>query len=203
MDFLINANTAYVLLVAGMLLSLLALVTPGTGLLEVTALFTLALAGYAAFNLGAQAFNAWALIPLLLAVLPFLAALRFKRWRTPLLAGTLLLAIGGSIFLFKGQDDSLFGVNPLLAVIVSILYSGLLWIMVERSLAAMSLPVVHNPDALIGQTGEARTRIHDNGSVQVGGELWSARSETNIPAGSAVRVTARDGFVLVVEKMPH
>jgi membrane-bound serine protease (ClpP class) len=203
MEIFFTANFAYILLLTGMLLGLLAMVTPGTGLLEVGALFVLAAAGYVAFNLGPEAFNAWALIPLGLGLVPFLAALRYKHQRGPLLASAILLAITGSIFLFKSPEGSLVGVNPLLAVVVSVLYSGSLWIMVERSLAAMLQPVAHNLDVVIGQIGEARTRIKENGSVQVGGELWSAHSETAIPAGSAVRVLARDGFSLLVEKESH
>jgi membrane-bound ClpP family serine protease len=42
--------------------------------------------------------------------------------------------------------------------------------------------------------------VHEDGSVQVAGELWSARSEDPIPAGAQVRVLRREGFVLVVEK---
>jgi membrane-bound serine protease (ClpP class) len=201
MDFLINANIAYVLLVVGMMLGFLALLTPGTGMLEVATLFALALAGYVALELGITAFNAWALIPLLLAIVPFLLALRFKTWRAPLLVTTIALVIGGSIFLFKGEDGSLIGVNPLLAVIVSVLYGGFLWIAVERSLAAMLRPLAHNIETLIGQVGEARTEIKDAGSVQVGGELWSARSETPITPGSVVRIVQRDGFVLIVEQV--
>jgi membrane-bound ClpP family serine protease len=51
---------------------------------------------------------------------------------------------------------------------------------------------------LIGQTGEAKTRVREEGSVQVAGELWSARSDKPVPAGSRVRVVSREGFVLVV-----
>jgi len=54
---------------------------------------------------------------------------------------------------------------------------------------------------MVGQVGEAKTRIHSEGSVQVSGELWSARSEKPIPTGSAVRVLAREGFILLVEKV--
>jgi membrane protein implicated in regulation of membrane protease activity len=36
--------------------------------------------------------------------------------------------------------------------------------------------------------------------VQAAGELWTARSEKAIPAGTPVRVIGREGFVLVVEK---
>jgi membrane protein implicated in regulation of membrane protease activity len=42
--------------------------------------------------------------------------------------------------------------------------------------------------------------VHEDGSVQVGGELWSARSEKTIKAGSSIRVVRRDGFTMFVEK---
>ena len=65
--------------------------------------------------------------------------------------------------------------------------------------AAHAIPS-HDLSTLVGQVGEAKTRIHKDGSVQVDGELWSARSEKSIPNGSPVKVIAREGFVLVVEK---
>ena len=65
----------------------------------------------------------------------------------------------------------------------------------------MSVRPSHDLEALIGQVGEAKSKIHENGSVQVAGELWSARSEHTISVGSSVRVIKRDGFVLLVEKV--
>jgi membrane-bound ClpP family serine protease len=53
---------------------------------------------------------------------------------------------------------------------------------------------------LIGQSGQAKTEILDAGSVQVNSELWSARSEQSIPAGSRIRVVNREGFTLIVER---
>jgi membrane-bound serine protease (ClpP class) len=197
MDFLLNANVAYVLLVLGVVLALMALTAPGTGLLELGALFALLLAGYGAYHLE---LNGWAFIPLVLAVAPFLLALRSKGvFRAGLLAAAILLVSAGSMFLFRGADGGWMGVHPLLAGLVSILAGGILWLMVERSLVAMSVQPAHNADALVGQVGEARTEVHTEGSVQVGGELWSARSEAPIAAGSPVRVVRRDGFMLIVE----
>ena len=55
-------------------------------------------------------------------------------------------------------------------------------------------------DRVVGQVGEARTTVHEEGSVFVGGEMWSARSNSLIPAHSRIRVIGRDGIVVVVEQ---
>ena len=196
MEFLLDANVAYTLLVTGILLGLLALVTPGTGILEIGALFAFVLAGYGAYNLG---INPWALVVLVLSLVPFLYSLRLPRWRMALLGATILLVVAGSVFLFVGENGWP-AVNPIVATFVSLLYGGFLYFSIDRTLAAMSARPSHDLDALIGQIGEAKSKIHDNGSVQVDGELWSAKSEQNIPDGSSVRVIKRDGFVLLVEK---
>jgi len=39
------------------------------------------------------------------------------------------------------------------------------------------------------------------GLVRVRGELWSARSDRAVGAGSPVRVVGREGFILVIENI--
>lgn len=197
MEFLLDANVAYTLLVTGILLGLLALVTPGTGILEIGALFAFVLAGYGAYNLG---INPWALVVLIAGLVPFLYALRLPKWRMALLGGTILLVIVGSIFLFVNENGWP-AVNPIVATFVSLFYGGFLYFSIDRTIAIMTARPNHDPDLLIGQVGEAKSRIHDSGSVQVSGELWSARSEKSIPAGSTIRVVKREGFALLVEKL--
>jgi membrane-bound serine protease (ClpP class) len=198
MEFLLNPNVAYVLIVAAAMLALTAIVVPGTGLPEIGLVLCLGLAGYAVYSLG---INGWALLIVSLSVIPFVFALRVKRLRFPLLAISILMLIGGSIFLFV-DEKGWPAVNPLLAVIVSILCGGFIWIAVDRVLVAQHARPSNNPDALIGKIGETRTEINTDGSVQISGELWSARSEKPIAAGSPVRVVQREGFILVVEKVP-
>ncbi|MBL8061552.1 MAG: hypothetical protein JNK32_00915 [Anaerolineales bacterium] len=194
MDFLLDPNVAYLVLLSGILLGFLAIVTPGTGLLEVGAFFCLVLAGYAVYNLS---INWWALLFLLLSIFPFIYAVR-KPNREIYLGVSILLMVVGSVFLFavNGWKPD---VNPLVAIIASGSSAAFLWIAVRKSVQAASVPPTHDLEALVGQVGEARTEIHDGGSVYVGGELWSARSGSLIPAGSHVRVVRREGFVLVVE----
>lgn len=195
MDFLLDPNVAYLFLIGGVLLAMLALATPGSGLFEIGAFFSIALAGYAIYNLS---FNGWALFLLLLGVIPFVYALQRPK-REPFLILSILLFIVGSVFMFPRTADQA-GVSPLVAVVASALVAGFLWIAVRKSAEAAYVRPSHDLEGLVGQIGEAKTKVYDEGSVQVAGELWSARSEKPIPTGNPVRVIQRDGFVLIVEE---
>jgi len=195
MNFLLDPNVAYLFVIGGVLLVMLAIAAPGTGLLEVAAFFCIILAGYAAYSL---AFNWWALFLLALSVIPFVYSLQ-KPKREIFVALSILLLIVGSIFMFQRAPDGN-TVNPLVAIAASVSVAGFLWVAARKSMEAASVRPLHDLDGLVGQVGEARTNVNDEGSVQVAGELWSAKSDKAISAGSLIRVIRRDGFVLVVEK---
>jgi len=194
MDFLLEPNVAYLILVAGVMLGFMAIVSPGTGLFEVGAFFCLLLAGYTVYNLS---FNWWALVLLILSLVPFVYAIQ-KPKRELFLALSIVLLTVGSVFLFP-PTAGIMAVNPVLAITASLLMAIFLWVAVRKSMEAATIRPSHDLDTLVGKVGEARTKVFEDGSVQVGGELWSARSETSIPSGSSIRVVRRDGFVVVVE----
>ncbi len=193
MEILLDPNIAYILLVLGSMLLLMAIVTPGTHLMEGGAILFLVLAGYAVYNLG---FNLWALILLVLSLVPFIYSIQ-KPKRELILALSLLGVVIGSVYLFP-SNGWLPAVNPLVALIVSVISAGFLWLAVRKGMQAYRARPLQDLSNLIGKTGQAKTRVEDDGSVQVAGELWSARSEKPIPAGSRVRVVSREGFVLMV-----
>jgi len=195
MDFLLEPNIAYLILLGGVLLGLMALVTPGTGLFEIGAFFCLALAGYAIYNLS---INWWALIILALSIVPFIYSIQ-KPKRELYLGFSILLLVIGSVFLFA-VDGWKPAVNPFVALVTSGLMSAFLWVVVRKTTQAAGTRPVHDLETLVGLTGEARSKIHEEGSVYVAGEMWSARSDKPIPAGSSIRVARREGFILVVEK---
>ena len=198
MDFLLEPNVAYLILVAGVMLGFMAIVSPGTGLFEVGAFFCLLLSGYAVYNLS---FNWWALVLLLLSIVPFVYAIQKARRELYLGLSIVLLTVG-SVFLFP-NSQGIMAVNPFVAITASLLSAAFLWVAVRKSMEAATMRPSHDLDGLIGKVGEARTKVLEDGSVQVGGELWSAKSETSIPAGSQIRVVRREGFVIVVEKVSH
>ena len=195
MDFLLDPNIAYLFLLGGVLMAMLALATPGTGFFEVGALVCIVLAGYGIYNLS---FNWWALALIFLSVVPFIYSLQ-KPKRELYLGISIVVLVVGSIFLFPSQTGGP-AVNLLVAFVASLLVAGFLWIAVSKSMQAAFARPAHDLDALVGKIGEAKTKIFEEGSVQVGSELWTARSEKPIKVGSSVRVVGREGFVLFVEK---
>lgn len=195
MEILLDPNIAYLLLVAGTFFVLIAIATPGTGIPEVAALFCVVLAGYAVYHLS---LNWWALSLLILSLVPFFFAIRGPR-RELWLALSILGLTVGSVFFFPAEQG-LISVNPVLAVVTSALYAAFVWISARKVIQIVQTRPSHDISALIGQRGEAKTSVEAEGSVQVAGELWSARSEVPIPVGSLVRVVGRQGFTLLVER---
>ncbi len=200
METLLNPNIAYLALVFGTLLAVLAAFVPGTGLLEIAALFVLLFAGWEVYGLISQ-LNIWALAVLILGVFPFFLAVR-KSGRMIYLLGSILTLVIGSAFLFRGEQWWQPAVNPVLALAGSTLAALFFWVGTRKSLEAALAPPTHLK-TYIGALGEVASEIKENdeGTVQLESELWSARSETPIPAGSEVRVVGREGFTLIVEKV--
>jgi len=179
----------------GFVLAILALVSPGTGFVEIGALFMLFLAGYSMFRLP---INVWALILLLLGVVPFILAMRrVGHWIFLLVS--LLALIVGTIFLFKTESGTP-AIDPVLAVIVSVSALGVLGIIGRRGVEAVLQAPSFDLNRLMGMNGIARSDIHKEGTVYVQGEEWTARSQAPILAGSRIRVTGREGLMLLVEE---
>jgi membrane-bound serine protease (ClpP class) len=196
-EILLNPNIAYLFLVGGFSLALMAILTPGTGLLEISAFFSLLLAGFAVYRLS---INYWAMAFLLLGVFPFFWAVR-KSGNFIYLGISILALVIGSAYLFQGDAWWQPAVNPVLAIVVSLLVGGFFWIVASKTLEATAATPSHDLGVLVGKQGEAKSDILHEGSVQVLGELWTARSEEPIEAGSTVRVVGRSGFILDVIKV--
>jgi membrane-bound serine protease (ClpP class) len=56
---------------------------------------------------------------------------------------------------------------------------------------------------LIGATGEVTDPLAPTGQIHVLGELWEARSRSELPRGSRVRVVAMHGLALEVEAIKN
>jgi len=184
----------YLLLVAGIWLTALAVVNPGTGALELLALAAL---GGVALGTIYVPFNAWALIVLVLGGVLFIASLRLPRPEIWLGLSALALSVG-SVFLFQPTGGGV-AVHPLIALSVSLLTLGYFWWAIRSAINAQRARPTMDPDRVIGKIAEVRTDLNPVGSVYALGELWTARSENRVKAGKRVKVVDREGLMLLVE----
>jgi membrane-bound ClpP family serine protease len=196
MNFLMDPNVSYLILVAGFVLAVLAMFAPGTGLLEIAAVMAIVFAGYSIAN---TPINWWALVILIFGVFPFLFALRKSRNIIFLIISILALIIG-SIFMFRTESGGP-AVNPILAAVVSILVIALMWIIATRGLDAMQLKPLLLKTKLENKVGKTRSDVFLTGTVYVQNEEWTARSKEPIPAGTKVKVVHQDGFTLEIEPL--
>jgi membrane-bound serine protease (ClpP class) len=190
-------NLAYLVLIVAVWVTIFAAIIPGTGALEATAAVTIFLAAFAILTLP---INLWALVLILLALGAFILELRRPAKGIFLILSMILFAVG-SAFLFQGPNGEAAGVAWWIAAIGSMLTVGFFGLAFNTYLHATRSAVMDfSADKVIGQIGTAKSEIHDQGAVQVASALWTAHSDTTIPAGAKVKVVAREGLVLIVKK---
>lgn len=201
-NFLLNPNVAYVLLMGGIIMGVLSVYTPGTGLIEVGALFAIVLAVYGFYNLP---LNLWAFVLLILGIAPFILPLFWKKalkrnQDIAIVLFSFLALLAGSYFLVQARAGEA-GMNFLVILVISAFSAGVSWLISHKGIEAIRRRPAHDLDRLSGSIGTATTDIFNEGSVYAGGEQWSARSAQPIPARSQVRILQRDGFTLEVEPL--
>ena len=188
-------DIAYFFLIASIWTSVLAISSPGTGLLELAACICVVITAVFAVWLN---INLWAFGILVAAFIVFLIEI-VKPMKGIFLILSVILFSVGSIFLFRGSGGEFAVVSWPLAIVSSLGTTGFFWLVIRKVLQARKKPDQMNP-SIVGQIGEAQTEIFLEGSVQVASELWSARSDTRIPAGSRVRILSREGLILTVSR---
>src|SRR5215212_6761639 len=88
-----------------------------------------------------------------------------------------------------------------IASLLAVLFPALVILFFLLKLISHSRRIKLNPSAcgLIGLTGRAESEIADEGLIFVRGELWKARSKTNIQRGANIRIIGFYEFALEVE----
>lgn len=192
-ELLTNPIIAYLLLVVGVFAVALALSVPGTGLPEGVAFVTLALA---AVGLSQLPVSMAGLALIALALILFVLEFRLMAHGALLAGGAVALLIG-SLLLFRTAGGEAL-LSWVLVLGVTLAFTGFFGFLVSRGLAVQRLPVAQDPNRVVGARGMTRTDVNGEGTVYVGGELWSASSDAKIPANSEVVVTSRDGLKLKI-----
>ncbi|HEU4389962.1 MAG TPA: NfeD family protein [Blastocatellia bacterium] len=116
--------------------------------------------------------------------------------------GGIIAAVIGSLILIDVPNPELR--LPLSLVLSVVVPASLVMIGVTRlAYRARRAKVVTGEAGMLGLHGKAQTNIAPEGTVFVRGEIWRARSQSEIAAGETVRVAKLDGLTLVVEPDPE
>ena len=193
-------NIAYLLLSLGTLGLMMELYHPGAIFPGVTGAICLLL-GFA--SLGTLPVG-WAGVGLLVLAVALLLAELHAPGFGAFGVGALIAFILGSLLLFVPVTPASpaaprVGVSLWLVGTMTVLFAGTLMLVGQRVWAAQRLAPRTGRGALVGKRGEVVSRLEPQGTVRIGGEAWSARSERGtVEAGTSVLVERVDGVVLVV-----
>lgn len=188
-----SPSVAYLLLVAGLSLVVFELYTGGIGVAAVTAVGCLLLACY---GLAVLPTRPWAVGLVVVAMFGYAVDVQAGAARAWTFIATLSL-VAASFGLYD------LGLAPSPVTVVAVL-AGTVVLMVAGMPAAVrarfSTPTIGR-ESMVGEMGKALAAIDPEGTVEVRGARWRARTNraTPVASGDAVRVVGVDGLLLEVE----
>ncbi len=194
-----NPNVAYLALIVGLLMLVVAVTTPGTGVAEVIAVITLAVAAIGLVQLPVN----FAGLVLIVAAFVLFALDVTQTSHGALTLGGAVALFAGSLLLFPAQDGGptisiwLIGGVTLMMVAVSLVFFS----------ALMRWRTQHRVDnvaqTMIGQRGVVKTAIAPlrPGTAQIAGQLWSVAADDAIATGVEVEVIGQEGLTLTVKQL--
>jgi len=194
LGFLIDPNTAFLVLIVGALAIYFEFNHPGAVIPGVIGIIFVVLAVFA-LNLLPLRFAGVALI--ITAFVLFALEAKFGTHGALGLGGTAVLILG-ALLLVDGPIPQM-RIRLLTAVAVSVPFGLITMFLVDIAVRARRNKVVTGERGLIGEIGVAQTLLRPDGKVFVHGEIWNARSSVPIDPGSSVRVTAVHDLTLTVE----
>jgi len=110
----------------------------------------------------------------------------------------------GALVLFNTPTTPSFQhISVPLVIGVSLASGAVFFTIMMIAVRAQRAPIRVGEESMSGRMGVARTDLNPNGSVQVGGELWSAELEKGkavIYAGTRIQVIRVDGLRLIVRQ---
>jgi membrane-bound serine protease (ClpP class) len=198
MTFIANPNVAYLALIVGLLMLVVAVTTPGTGIAEVIAVIALAVALIGLVQLEAN----FAGVVLIIAAFVLFALDVTQTAHGALTLGGAAALVVGSLLLFPtGEGESVLsiwlvaGVTLLMVTVSLVFFSALMrWRKQHR--------VDNAAQDLVGQRGVVKTATAPlaPGTAQIAGQLWTVEASEPIEPGTEVEVIERTGLTLNVKK---
>jgi membrane-bound serine protease (ClpP class) len=157
----------------------------------------------AAYGLDVLPVNWFGLIFLATAFVLFILDIKAPTHGALTAAGVGTLIVGALVLFNSNQLPGFQRVSVPLIVAMSLFTGATFFTILVFALRAQRAPIRTGQESLIGRLGTARSDIAPLGTVQVGGELWSAELDAgaeDITAGARVQVMRVSGVRLYVRK---
>ena len=192
-----HPNVAYLLLSLGTLGLTIELWSPGAVLPGVAGGLCLLLAFFALQMLPV---NYAGLLLILFGLILFALEIKVTSYGLLTVGGLTSLVFGSMILMDSPVPELQLSLRVVLPVVFG--FTGIAMFLVRLGVAAQRRPAVTGVAGMIGEAGQALTRIGPDmsGRVATHGEVWRATSTESIPEGARVRVTSVDGLLLTVRK---
>ena len=201
LGLLTNPNIVFLLLTLGVQAVLIELSSPGGWVAGFVGAVALLLAIY---GLGILPVNWFGMLFIVLAFVLFILDIKAPTHGALTIAGTGAL-VAGALVLFNSTRPS--GFQPVsvpLVIGVAIFVAASFTAIIGFAVRAMRIPVQSGHTRLLGSVGTAQTEINPRGTVQAGGEQYTAEladGETAIPNGSMVEIVALEGIRVRVRRL--
>src|SRR5512137_2357887 len=184
MAFITNPNVAYLALIVGLVMLVVAVTTPGTGLAEVIAVIALAVAVIGLVQLEAN----FAGVVLIIAAFVLFALDVTQTQHGALTLGGAAALVVGSLLLFPAREGGatislwlVAGVTILMVAVSLVIFSALMRWRKQRR-------VDNAAQEVVGQRGVVKTAAAPltPGTAQIAGQLWSIEANEPIEPGAEV-----------------
>jgi membrane-bound serine protease (ClpP class) len=187
-----SPNVAYVMLLIALSLALFEFFTAGVGVAAGTgAVFGL----LSAYGLGVLPTRPLSVALVAAGILAFAIDVQSGAPRAWTVIGAIAVALG-SVRMYDGQAVSWWVLVIMAILVLFFMITGMPAMIRTR----FSTPTIGR-ESMVGSMGVALSQVDPDGTVEVNGAPWRARTNRATPIGSgdAVRVAAIDGLVLEVE----
>jgi membrane-bound serine protease (ClpP class) len=195
-----DPNIVFLLITIGVQAIIIEISSPGGWVAGFIGVVCLALATY---GLGILPVNYFGLLFIATAFVLFILDIKAPTHGGLTAAGVGSLIVG-ALVLFNTPVTPTFQHVSVPLVLGFSLFSGAIFFGIMLiAVRAQKVPIVTGEESMNGRVGIARTDLTPKGSVQVGGELWSAQLEQEdgrLYAGTRVEVIKVDGLRLIVRK---
>jgi membrane-bound serine protease (ClpP class) len=197
---LTNPNIVFLLLTVGVQAIIIELSSPGGWVAGFIGAVCLALSAY---GLGVLTVNWFGLVFLAIAFALFILDIKAPTHGALTAAGVASLIVGSLVLFNSPASPSFQRVSVPLIVVTSVFTGGIFFAFLLFAVRAQKSPVRTGVESILGRVGTVRNALVPTGTVQLGGELWSAQAvegEEPLQAGERVEVVRLEGNRLLVRK---